>query len=63
MEEVKHKQWDSGSVGKLWQYKFFYIVIKLGGRKVAYFFQLFYCFLVCCIFQKSQVAMQSIPRA
>jgi predicted LPLAT superfamily acyltransferase len=29
--------WDSRSIGSDWQHRFFYLAIKLGGRKVAYF--------------------------
>ena len=41
MEEVREKKWDSGSVGRQWQYKFFYIIIKIGGRQAAYLFSYF----------------------
>jgi len=33
--------WDSRSVGKPWQHRFFYLVIRYGGRRVAYFFMYF----------------------
>ena len=33
--------WNSGSVGKPWQHRFFYALIRLGGRHVAYCFMYF----------------------
>jgi len=35
------KDWDSRSVGKPWQHKFFYFVIRLAGQRAAYFFMYF----------------------
>ena len=33
--------WDSRSVGKPWQHRFFYLVIRIAGRRVAYLFVYF----------------------
>ncbi len=33
--------WDSRSVGKPWQHRFFYLMIRIGGRRVAYLFVYF----------------------
>ncbi|TRZ53819.1 lipid A biosynthesis acyltransferase [bacterium] len=38
-ENADHRgsQWSSRSVGMLWQHRFFYLLIRLGGRRAAYF--------------------------
>jgi predicted LPLAT superfamily acyltransferase len=40
-QENLKKDWDSRSVGKPWQHKFFYFVIRFAGRRAAYFFMYF----------------------
>ncbi len=35
-QENLNKDWDSRSVGKPWQHKFFYFVIRVGGLRIAY---------------------------
>ncbi|TKJ35514.1 MAG: lipid A biosynthesis acyltransferase [Planctomycetes bacterium B3_Pla] len=40
-QENLNKDWDSRSVGKPWQHKFFYFVIRSCGRRVAYLFMYF----------------------
>ena len=40
-QEILSKDWDSRSVGKPWQHKFFYLVIRFAGRRVAYLFMYF----------------------
>jgi predicted LPLAT superfamily acyltransferase len=40
-QENLNKDWDSRSVGKPWQHKFFYLVIRFGGRRIAFFFMYF----------------------
>lgn len=35
-KETRHKQWSSRSVGAVWQHRFFYLLIHLGGRRLAY---------------------------
>jgi predicted LPLAT superfamily acyltransferase len=35
------RQWTSKSIGMPWHYWFFYILIRLGGRHIAYFFMYF----------------------
>lgn len=35
-QKVSNAQWDSRSVGKRWQYAFFAVLIRVGGRRPAY---------------------------
>jgi predicted LPLAT superfamily acyltransferase len=35
---VSNAQWDSRSVGKRWQFAFFAMLIRVGGRRLAYLF-------------------------
>jgi predicted LPLAT superfamily acyltransferase len=39
--ESSSSKWNSRSLGKNWQHQFFYIAIRLGGRRLAYFFLYF----------------------
>lgn len=32
--------WNSRSLGRNWQHQFFYVAIRLGGRRLAYFFSI-----------------------
>jgi len=34
-------RWSSRSIGSAWQHQFFYLLIRLGGRRLAYFFLVF----------------------
>ncbi len=36
MTSENHKKWSSRSVGAPWQHRFFYLLIRLGGRHIAY---------------------------
>jgi hypothetical protein len=33
---ISNAQWDSTSVGKRWQFAFFALLIRFGGRRLAY---------------------------
>ncbi len=47
--EKKGRQWSSKSVGTAWQHRFFYLLIRLGGRWAAYlvlYFIIFYYMLL-----------------
>jgi predicted LPLAT superfamily acyltransferase len=44
MDEEKKNEinnWDSRSIGKRWQHRFFYILIRFAGRRIAYLFMYF----------------------
>jgi len=41
VENRGQNRWSSRSVGAPWQHRFFYLLIRLGGRKAAYFFLFF----------------------
>lgn len=38
MTEKKARSWSSRSIASRWQHRFFYAAIRLGGRRLAYFF-------------------------
>jgi len=40
-ENISNAQWDSSSIGKKWQFSFFAVLIRFGGRRIAYFFMYF----------------------
>lgn len=40
-ETRRGTNWNSRSLGKNWQHQFFYVAIRLGGRRLAYFFLYF----------------------
>ena len=40
-QSEEKNDWSSRSIGSDWQHQFFYLAIKLGGRKAAYFFLYF----------------------
>ncbi|MDY0213490.1 MAG: lipid A biosynthesis acyltransferase [Desulfuromonadaceae bacterium] len=41
MDSNQNSNWSSRSVGKNWQHQFFYLAIRFGGRRLAYFFLYF----------------------
>jgi predicted LPLAT superfamily acyltransferase len=41
IKEERQRPWTSRSIGSLFQHNFFYMMIRLGGRRLAYFFLYF----------------------
>ena len=51
-QEEKQSRWTSRSIGSSFQHRFFYILIRMGGRRLAYFF-LYFIVLYYILFRPS----------